>query len=211
MEKDKIYLIYCCCFCYWYYYHTENPLRPSYYIVKVNVFPLQFILQLGKNTEFFDKVMLIMLLISFSSLKNMTAGNWSDLFVAGHCRLKCLDAWYPLQGSHNMLICPCSRVRFYRSLPLYFANPLCQNRISHRCTRCRPPPTHIEMFVCIFTHKYIKEINPQICVYADIYVHTLIYLYYFILFSEIKCLMKLNINFLSLSIICAYAWNLTSI
>lgn len=139
--------------------------------------------------------MLIMLLISFSSLKIMTAGNWSDLFVAGHCRLKCLDAWYPLQASHNMVICPCSRVHFYRSLPLYFTNPLCQNRISHIGMSCRPPPTDVEMCMCRFTHKNVKKINPQICVYAYIYVHTLIHLYYFILFNEIKCLMKINVNF----------------
>lgn len=120
--------------------------------------------------------MLIMLLISFSSLKIMAEGNWSDLFVAGHCRLKCLDAWYPLQGSHNMLICPCSRVHFYRSLPLCFTNPFCQNRISHMCTRCRPPPTHVEMCVCTFTHKYIKKlVHRYMCLHIFMYTHWYIY------------------------------------
>jgi len=43
-------------------------------------------------------------------------------------------------------------------------------------------------------HIYVKKI-PQICVYASVYRQTLIYLHYFILFDEIKCLMKLNVIF----------------
>lgn len=122
--------------------------------------------------------MLIMLLISFSSLKIMTGGNWSDLFVAGHCRLKCLDAWYPLQASHNTVICPCSRVNFYRSLPLYFTNPLCQNRISHMGIRCRPPPTNVEMCVCAGSPiKMLKKlIHRYVCMNIFMYTHWHIYI-----------------------------------
>lgn len=68
--KKESYLIYdCCsyyCYYYYYYYYTTNPLRPSYYVVKVNIFPVHSNLQPGKE-RILDKDVLIMFLISFSS------------------------------------------------------------------------------------------------------------------------------------------------